>query len=312
MAARISWALKPPRLASAFGKYRSPAWVAGERGQPAAHACSTRSNIRRSIWRLRARSVRLSGGALATSTPLCHSNGISSPGRTWLLLISFKVASSPSDSSFNTDRAAKTHAVRSSSVYGNNQKVPFAETDPVDEPISPYAATKRAGELICHTYCHLFGMSIACLRLFTVFGPGQRPDLAISKFMRLMADDRPVPMFGDGTSSRDYTYVADIVSGCLAAQARLGTEPEGYYRIWNLGGSHPITLRDMIDSIAKVVGKTADIDTQPPLPGDVRRTWADLARSKSELGYEPTVSFEEGLRRQWEWMSPLVSASSSR
>jgi UDP-glucuronate 4-epimerase len=188
----------------------------------------------------------------------------------------------------------------SSSVYGNNSKVPFAETDPVDEPISPYAATKRAGELICHAYSHLFGLAVGCARLFTVFGPAQRPDLAISRFMRLVAAGSPVPMYGDGTSSRDYTYISDIVEGCLAADAVLAERGAGYFRIWNLGGSRPVALRDMIDQIARVVGRPATIDPQPPQPGDVDRTWADLERSRVELGYEPKVPFEEGLRRQWE------------
>ncbi len=191
----------------------------------------------------------------------------------------------------------------SSSVYGNNQKVPFAETDPVGTPISPYAATKRAGELICHAYSHLFDLSVACARLFTVYGPGQRPDLAIGAFMRLIADGRRVPMFGDGTTSRDYTYVDDIVAGCLAADARLAREPVGYFRIWNLGGARPVALGDMIDAIAAVVGRTPAIDSRPLQPGDVDRTWADLARSRDELGYDPQVSFADGLRRQWEWVS---------
>ncbi|MCZ6493100.1 MAG: NAD-dependent epimerase/dehydratase family protein, partial [Planctomycetota bacterium] len=139
----------------------------------------------------------------------------------------------------------------SSSVYGNNTKVPFAETDPVDEPISPYAATKRAGELICHTYTRLFGISIACLRFFTVYGPAQRPDLAIGKFMRLIAADQPVPMFGDGSTSRDYTYIDDIIQGVLAAyeflsSSSLKPQASGLYRIFNLGGSQPVSLRDMI------------------------------------------------------------------
>ncbi|MHC4218016.1 MAG: SDR family NAD(P)-dependent oxidoreductase [Planctomycetota bacterium] len=197
----------------------------------------------------------------------------------------------------------------SSSVYGNNRKVPFAETDPVDEPISPYAATKRAGELVCHSYCHLFGLSIACLRLFTVFGPAQRPDLAIGKFMRLIAAGRPVPMFGDGTTSRDYTYVDDIIDGCLAAETALASESEGFYRIWNLGGSHPVTLAGMIDAIGGVLGRTPEIERQPDQPGDVERTWADVTRSRAELGYEPNMPFEEGLRRQWAWMTETSAVS---
>ena len=199
----------------------------------------------------------------------------------------------------------------SSSVYGNNPKVPFAETDPVDEPISPYAATKRAGELICHTYSHLFGLSIGCARLFTVFGPAQRPDLAINRFMRLIAANRPVPMFGDGSSSRDYTFVSDIIDGCLAADARLADEGAGYFRIWNLGGSSPVGLREMIEAIGRVVGRPATIDRQPPQQGDVDRTWADLSRSAEELGYGPAVSFEDGLARQWEWMKGHCAMASS-
>ena len=197
----------------------------------------------------------------------------------------------------------------SSSVYGNNRKVPFAETDPVDEPISPYAATKRAGELLCHAYAHLFGLSIACLRLFTVFGPAQRPDLAIGKFMRLIAAGDPVPMFGDGTTSRDYTYVDDIIDGCLAAERRLSSEPEGLCRIWNLGGAHPVTLAEMVEAIGAVLGRTPDIERLPLQAGDVERTWADLTRSRAELGYEPKVSFTDGLQRQWAWMQEAIAMS---
>ena len=198
----------------------------------------------------------------------------------------------------------------SSSVYGNNPKVPFAESDPVDEPISPYAATKRAGELICRTYSHLFGMSIACARLFTVFGPAQRPDLAIHKFMRLIAAGEPVPMYGDGSTSRDYTYVDDVVEGMLAAYGRLSTtelgstEAPGFFRIWNLGGSRPVTLARLIELIGGVVGKTPHVEQLPLPPGDVGQTWADLARSRAELGYQPKTSLEDGLARQWDWMMP--------
>ena len=197
----------------------------------------------------------------------------------------------------------------SSSVYGNNRKVPFAETDPVNEPISPYAATKRAGELLCHAYAHLFGLSIACLRLFTVFGPAQRPDLAIGKFMRLISAGGRVPMFGDGTTSRDYTYVADIVGGCLAAETRLGSEPGGFCRIWNLGGSHPVTLAEMVEAIGEVLGRTPGIERLPLQAGDVDRTWADLTRSRAELGYEPKMPFGDGLRHQWTWMQEAIAVS---
>jgi UDP-glucuronate 4-epimerase len=190
----------------------------------------------------------------------------------------------------------------SSSVYGNNRKVPFAETDEVAEPISPYAATKRAGELICHTYSHLFGIAIASLRFFTVYGPAQRPDLAISKFMRLIAKGDEVPMFGDGSTCRDYTYIDDIIAGVLAARDRVHESGDGFNRIYNLGGSHPIELREMIERIAEVVGKPATIKPLPMQPGDVDRTYADLTRSRDELAYEPRTSFVDGLRRQWDWL----------
>lgn len=193
----------------------------------------------------------------------------------------------------------------SSSVYGNNDVVPFSETHDVSEPISPYAATKRSGELICHTYSHLFDMAIASLRFFTVFGPAQRPDLAIMKFMRLIAAGEPIPMFGDGSTSRDYTFVDDIVAGVLAAGRRcLAEADEGrrFCRIYNLGGSEPVSLAEMIDAIAETVGVPARVDRQPMQPGDVNRTWADLSRSGLELGFAPQTSFREGLARQWAWV----------
>ena len=195
----------------------------------------------------------------------------------------------------------------SSSVYGNNTKVPFAETDRVDEPISPYAATKRAGELICHTYSRLFGISIACLRFFTVYGPAQRPDLAIGKFMRLIADDQPVPMFGDGSTSRDYTYIDDIIQGVLGAyeflsSSSLKPQASPLFRIFNLGGSQPVSLRDMIEAVGAVVGNKPRIEQLPMQVGDVQQTYADLSRSRQELGFDPQTPFEEGLRKQWAWL----------
>ncbi len=216
-------------------------------------------------------------------------------------------------------RAIDCHTVvfaSSSSVYGNNRKVPFAETDAVDEPISPYAATKRAGELICHAYAHLFGMRIAALRFFTVFGPSQRPDLAIMKFMRLIAAGEEVPMFGDGSTSRDYTFIDDIIEGVLASERVISGPPHASrpkpqassssFRIWNLGGSHPHTLAEMIDVIARVVGKPARITPKPMQAGDVERTWADLTRSRAELGFEPQTSFEDGVRKQWAWLKSTM------
>ncbi len=190
----------------------------------------------------------------------------------------------------------------SSSVYGNNSKVPFSETDDVSLPISPYAATKRSCELVAHTFHALYKMPVACLRFFTVFGPRQRPDLAIGMFLDKVAKGDPIPMFGDGSSSRDYTFIADIVAGVLASYDRI---PQFGYRIWNLGGNHPVTLKEMIATIGRVVGVEPKISQSPMRAGDVERTYADLSRSSAELGYAPRTSFEEGVHRQWEWMRAL-------
>ena len=187
----------------------------------------------------------------------------------------------------------------SSSVYGNNKKTPFAETDDVSEPISPYAATKRACELIAHTYRHLYQLPIACLRFFTVYGPRQRPDLAIMKFMNLMAEGKPIPMFGDGSMARDFTYIDDIIQGVLASDGAI--EKHGL-RVWNLGGNRPVALRDMIATIGRVLGVEPNIEQLPDQPGEVRITYADLTRSAAELGYAPSTTFEEGVRKQWEWL----------
>jgi UDP-glucuronate 4-epimerase len=184
----------------------------------------------------------------------------------------------------------------SSSVYGNQKKVPFSEEDDVNEPISPYAATKRAGELICHSFWHLYRMPISCLRFFTVYGPRQRPDLAIHKFTRLISAGKAIPMFGDGSSSRDYTFVADIVQGIMAALERCER-----YRIYNLGGSEPVTLSHLVAELEGALGKKAIIDRKPAQPGDVERTYADLSRSTAELGYKPQTSLVEGLRKFVGW-----------
>ena len=184
----------------------------------------------------------------------------------------------------------------SSSVYGNAAKVPFSEADAVEEPISPYAATKRAGELICYTFWHLYKLPVACLRFFTVFGPRQRPDLAIHKFTRLISRGEPIPFFGDGSTSRDYTYVEDIVSGIRAALERCER-----YRVYNLGGSDPVTLKQLIEELERAIGKPAIIDRRPAQLGDVERTYADLTRSTAELGYKPKVALPEGLKRFVEW-----------
>ena len=184
----------------------------------------------------------------------------------------------------------------SSSVYGDRVEVPFRETDNVDYPISPYAATKKAGELLCHTWHHLFGMHVACLRFFTVYGPRQRPEMAIHQFTRLIEDGLPVPMFGDGSTSRDYTFIEDIVDGIMAAIERV----QGY-RVYNLGESQTISLRDLIALIGRHVGKTPHIDQRPLQPGDVTRTFADVSRARAELGYDPHVGVDEGVRRFVEW-----------
>jgi UDP-glucuronate 4-epimerase len=184
----------------------------------------------------------------------------------------------------------------SSSVYGDRPDAPFRETDSVDLPVSPYAATKKACELLAHTFHHLHGLPTTGLRFFTAYGPRNRPDLAIAKFADLIDAGRPVPMFGDGSTRRDYTYVADIVDGIVRAVDRCST-----YRIFNLGNSAPISLREMISAIGKALGKTPIIDRQPEQPGDVRQTYADISRATAELGYEPRTTFEEGLARFVAW-----------
>jgi UDP-glucuronate 4-epimerase len=185
----------------------------------------------------------------------------------------------------------------SSSVYGNNEKVPFSEDDNIDFPISPYAAMKKACELICHTYHHLYGISITCLRFFTVYGPRQRPDLAIHKFARLIEQDKPIPVYGDGTMSRDFTYIDDIIDGVVAAMHKC----EGY-NIYNLGESRPISVNDLIVEIEKALGKKAIKEYQPPQPGDVERTYADVSKAIRELGYEPSTTIEDGLVSFVAWL----------
>ena len=184
----------------------------------------------------------------------------------------------------------------SSSVYGNNPKAPFSESDSVDNPISPYAATKKAGELLCYTYHHLHQLPVYCLRFFTVYGPRQRPDLAIHKFTDRILRGEPIQMFGDGTNSRDYTYIDDIVRGVLQAIRRC----EGY-EIINLGSRNPVTLTDMIDTVAAACGKTPVIEQLPMQPGDVNRTYADVEKAARLLDYGPTMDFEEGVRAFAQW-----------
>lgn len=189
----------------------------------------------------------------------------------------------------------------SSSVYGNNRKVPFSEDDPVTRPISPYAATKRANELACHTYHHLFGMGILCLRFFTVYGPRQRPDLAIRKFATLMLRGEPIPMFGDGTTERDYTWVDDILQGVLAAIDRTAIHP-GEFEIINLGESRTTELRRLIELVGEAAGVEPRIERLPLQPGDVLRTCADIERARRLLGYRPSTAVEEGIPRFVTWL----------
>jgi len=185
----------------------------------------------------------------------------------------------------------------SSSVYGNNRKVPFSEDDNVDFPISPYAATKKAGELICHTYHHLYDISMTCLRFFTVYGPRQRPDLAIHKFSRLIEDGKPIPVYGDGTMSRDFTYIDDIINGVVASIERCSG-----YHIYNLGESRPIDVTGLISEIEKALGKKATINRLPVQPGDVDRTFADVAKAQRDLNYEPSTHIATGLAQFVRWL----------
>lgn len=194
----------------------------------------------------------------------------------------------------------------SSSVYGNAEKVPFAETDDVSRPISPYAATKAACEHLAWTYHHLYELPIASLRFFTVFGPRQRPDLAIAKFLERVARGEAIEVFGDGSTSRDYTFIEDIVSGVLAAHDRI---PEHGCRVWNLGGSEPTSLAEMVATVERVVGERAVIERKPMQPGDVVRTYADLTRSRAELGFEPRTGFEAGVRAQWAELRERLAGS---
>src|SRR5690606_17041890 len=188
----------------------------------------------------------------------------------------------------------------SSSVYGNNEKVAFSEADPVDHPVSPYAATKRAGELLCHTYPHLYDLSVVCLRFFTVYGPRQRPDLAIHKFARLLAAGEALPVYGDGSSERDYTYVDDILQGVVAAM-ELTARPDPLYEIVNLGESETTSLARLVELLGTALGVEPRIERLPPQPGDVRRTYADISRARELLGYRPTTPVREGIPRFVEW-----------
>ena len=198
--------------------------------------------------------------------------------------------------------ASRRHGVErfvfgsSSSVYGNNDKVPFAESDPADRPISPYGATKKAGEVLCHAFHHLWGMNVACLRFFTVYGPRQRPEMAIHKFARLLAAGRAVELYGDGATARDYTYVSDIVDGIVRALDRCSG-----YHVWNLGGARTTRLDELVRRIAAGLGVPMHVTHRPAQPGDVERTWADVSRADVELDWRPGVTIDQGLELFLGW-----------
>lgn len=198
---------------------------------------------------------------------------------------------------------ARTHGVKqfvfgsSSSVYGMNSKVPFSEDDPIFNPISPYAATKAAGELICHSYAHLYDMRIVCLRFFTVYGARQRPDLAIHKFAKLISAGKPIPVFGDGTTRRDYTYIDDIIAGVRAAI----DYDQSNFEVINLGESRTVELRELIALLEKSLDQHAAIDRQPVQPGDVPQTFADITKARRLLGYHPQTQIEEGIGKFIDW-----------
>lgn len=198
---------------------------------------------------------------------------------------------------------AKTHGVpqfvfgSSSSVYGINSKTPFSEEDRIFQPISPYAATKAAGELLCHTYSHLYNLRTVCLRFFTVYGARQRPDLAIHKFTKLITDGKPIQMFGDGSTRRDYTYIEDIIEGVRAAM----DFTESIHEVFNLGESETTQLRRLIELIEQALGAKAIIDRQPMQPGDVPVTFADIAKARELLNYSPKTKIDEGIPKFVDW-----------
>ncbi len=199
-------------------------------------------------------------------------------------------------------QAMRSHGVEraliasSSSVYGNNEKVPFAETDPVDHPISPYAATKKAVELLSHTWHHLWGLKIAQLRFFTVYGPRQRPEMAIHKFTRLIDQDLPIPFYGDGSSRRDYTYIDDIIDGIICVMQK-----DFSFDIVNLGESETNSLATLVDLIGQALGKKPELEMLPLQPGDVTTTFADISHARQQYGYNPTTPLADGIRKFTAW-----------
>ncbi|MFK7742611.1 MAG: GDP-mannose 4,6-dehydratase [Planctomycetota bacterium] len=206
-----------------------------------------------------------------------------------------------------TDPAVRVVFGSSSSVYGGNERVPFSEEHAVDRPVSPYAATKKAGEVLCYTWHHLHGNPVTCLRFFTVYGPRQRPEMAIHKFARMITNGETLPLFGDGTTRRDYTYVDDIVAGVLAATQRV---PSGAadaagagdpYRIYNLGGAATTSLSELVQLLEDALGQKAKIERLPDQPGDVRQTYADVSRAERELGYRSRTSLADGVQKFCRW-----------
>ena len=195
----------------------------------------------------------------------------------------------------------------SSSVYGGSTAVPFREDDPVATPISPYAATKRANELMAHVYSHIYGLKVTLLRFFTVYGPRQRPDMAIHKFTRLIDAGEPIPMFGDGSTRRDYTYIDDIIDGLIKA-----VDMPFQYEIFNLGESQTTTLRDLVEQIAAALDKPLRIDPKPLQPGDVTITYADIAKARDLLGYNPQTPVAQGLGKFVEWYRANQQAAAAK
>lgn len=192
--------------------------------------------------------------------------------------------------------AVKFVFASSSSVYGSNENVPFEETEDIHRPVSPYAATKRAGELVCYTFHHLYDIPITCLRFFTVYGPRQRPEMAIHKFVRMTLEGKAIPFFGDGSSRRDYTYIDDIVDGVVRSLDRC----EGY-EIYNLGEATTTSLAELVDLIKEACGVEPILDRQPNQPGDVPITYADVSKAREKLGYKPSMTVREGLKRFVAW-----------
>jgi UDP-glucuronate 4-epimerase len=190
----------------------------------------------------------------------------------------------------------------SSSVYGATSSAPFSEAEAGLRPISPYAATKLAGESLAYTYAHLFGLSVICLRFFTVYGPRQRPDLAIHKFTGLIEAGKPIPIFGDGSTGRDYTHIHDIVAGILAAMDyEVGYDSRVPFEIFNLGNSHPVKLRQLVELLEEATGKKAIVEQKPAQPGDVPLSWAEISKAGRLLGYQPRTQLSDGLQQFVAW-----------